>query len=131
MFNVKEFFQRPYNIDSVEINVGNETFLVRRLNGMERQVFNETQSILERSIYVIANCLIDGITNEKIGRANAELFIERYDALSNQLIEEILDLTSKSLEEEGKIWDKSVKNSKKTSSKSSKGNTVDDTGSIH
>ncbi|MDO4587881.1 MAG: hypothetical protein Q4C95_11390 [Planctomycetia bacterium] len=111
MFTISKFFQTPYNVDFVETKIGDETFLIRRMNGRERQLFNDTKTLTDRSIYVLANCLIDSETKKGIGERYAEQFIERYDALANILIEEIIELTGRLLEEEVKVWERAEKNS--------------------
>lgn len=129
MFTPGKFFQKPYHDDTSEVQFGNETFLVRRLNGRERQEFNDLSTVTGRSIYVLSHCLLDGVTKEKIGDANAEIMLERFDALSNRLIEYVLDLTAQTLDEERLIWELAEKNSLKTNTKRSIVNTAIDTNS--
>ena len=123
MFTVESFLNEDFHADWTEEKIGNETFLIRRMNGHERLRLQDVKDSSERIINVLGQCLLDGQTKQPIGKENAEKFVARYDALSNAVAAKIFQITIDAVNAEEAAWGLAEKNLPVTS-----GNT--DTGSI-
>ncbi len=117
MFNVKEFFAQGYNIAFVEKHIGNETFKLRPMDGRERLTFNELKTQYERISFALAKCLIDGVTLKPVGEYTADILIERYGALSEQLLLAIIEISNDVYKSEIKHWEDAEKNLPQTDGK--------------
>ena len=127
MFNVKEFLESDYRTDYVEEKIGNETFLIRRLNGFERLQFIDIKTYAERVLFTIANGLLDGRTKLPIGEKHAKLFVERFDVISETLATRILNLTNAASETEKAEIEHAEKNLPEMSGNGDTVNTADAT----
>ena len=127
MFNVKEFLESDFRNDYIEEKIGNETFLIRKLNGFERLHLQDIKDSSERIINVLGLCLLDGQTKQPIGEDNAKKFIARYDALSNAVASRIFRITVDAVNAEEAAWGLAEKNSPETSGSADTGNTADAT----
>ena len=127
MFNVKEFLESDYRTDYVEEKIGNETFLIRRLNGFERLQFIDIKTYAERVLFTIANGLLDGRTKLPIGEKHAKLFVERFDVISETLATRILNLTNAASETEKAEIEHAEKNLHEMSGNGDTVNTADAT----
>lgn len=110
MFNIDEFLASDYRIGYVEEKIGNETFLIRRLDGYERLSYTDIQKSSDRVIYALGHCLLDGKTKKPIGEAYAKMLITRCDALANELTVRIFKLTTDSVKAEEEAWGIAEKN---------------------
>ena len=128
MFTVEDYLNSGGQTDFIEIAVGSETFCIRRLNGLERLRLQDIEKSSERIIYVIGICLLDGNTKMPIGQKNAEKFVARYDALSNEVASQIVKATMDSVHAEETAWGLAEKNLPETSGSADTGNTADATG---
>ena len=127
MFTAKEYLDGGYKDEIIEERVSNETFLIRRLDGIQRQEYAELKTAKERILYALANCLLDGTTRKEIGRKAAEDFLRNYDALGNHIANCIFKYTIDCLNTERELWGLAEKNLQEISSSGSTGNTADAT----
>ena len=111
MFNIKDYFDRPYNVDFLEANVGGETFRIRRMDGKERIVFNSIEQAYARVHYLLSRCLMDGFSNRPIGDTDAERFISRFGVLATRLANEVIRLNDEAAEKEIAMLEEAEKNS--------------------
>ena len=119
MFSIDEFLTSDYRVDYVEEKIGNETFLIRRLDGYERLSYTDIQKSSDRVIYALGHCLLDGKTKKPIGEAYAKMFITRCDALANELTVRIFKLTTDSVKAEEEAWGIAEKNLPETNTSGS------------
>lgn len=110
MFSVKKYFDAPYSVDFFEVNVGGDTFRIRRMDGKERIVFNAIEQPYDRVLYIVSNCLMDGDTNRNIGDADAERFISQYGVLATKLALEVIRLNDEAYEAEFQLVEEAEKN---------------------
>ena len=122
MFTIEGFLNDDFHSDYTEEKIGGETFLVRRMNGLERLAFLDCSTIAERIIYTLAHCLLDGGTKQPIGEKNAKKFIERYDAISEAVATRIIDITTEATRAEKRELGIAEKNLKETSGNIAEGN---------
>ena len=115
MFNVSKYLEEDCRTDTVEERIGSETFLIRKLNGLERLRLQDVKESSQRIVNVLAQCLLDGKTKQPIGEENAQKFIARYDALSNAVASRIFRLTVDAVNAEETAWGLAEKNSPETS----------------
>lgn len=127
MFNLNEFLASDYKVDYVEEKIGNETFLIRRLDGFERLAYTDIKKSSDRVIYALGHGLLDGNTKKPIGEAYAKMFITRRDALANELTVRIFKLTTDSVKAEEEEWGIAEKNSVEISTNGSTDSTADAT----
>lgn len=111
MFDIDNYLNAPADDATHVVSRGNETFVIRRLNGEERLKFNDLEGQYERVVYTLSRALLSGEHKIPIGREKAARFIERYSALSDALFNDIFELTQKSLAEDTRLWAESKKNS--------------------
>ena len=110
MFSVKEYLDKPYNVDFFEAIVGGDTFRIRRMDGKERIVFNAIEQPYERVLFIVSNCLMDGDTNRNIGDSDAERFISQYGVLATKLALEVIRLNDEAYEAEFELIEEAEKN---------------------
>lgn len=111
MFDVNQFFNAPHSDETTTVCRGAEEFKIKRLDGVERLQFSDKRSAYDKTIYVLARCLLSGEPARPIGEENAVKFVERFSTLSDALFSDILDFTNKTLEKETEIWAAAKKNS--------------------
>lgn len=127
MFNVKDFLESDYRVDYTEEKIGEETYLIRKLNGLERLEFIDIKTYAERVLFTISHGLLDGKTKLPIGDKHAKLFVERFDVVSETLATRILNLTSAASETEKAEIEYAEKNSQGVSGNGDTANTADAT----
>lgn len=110
MFNINDYLASDYHYDTVEEKIGNETFLIRRLNGYERLEFLDCKTLPERIVFTLSHALLDGNSKQPIGKNNAKKFIERYDSLSDEIASRIINLTTEYAKVEKSEWGIAEKN---------------------
>lgn len=128
MFDVNNFFNAPHSDETATVCRGTEEFKIKRLNGVERLRFSDKKTAYDKTVFVLATCLLSGEPARPIGEEHAVKFVERYSALSDKLFEDILNFTNDSLEKESEIWAAAKKNSTTSpDSKTAAADTVADT----
>lgn len=128
-FDVTDFFKSPIDEGVTSVVRGTTEFKFRRLNGEEALKYNDLPTLYDKVRFVLARALLSGANNVPIGDENAAKLIQRNGMLAELLFNDIFDFTQTCVENEKNIWDEAKKNSGVTaSSKSSKGNSADDTG---
>ncbi|MDO5565896.1 MAG: hypothetical protein Q4G59_04505 [Planctomycetia bacterium] len=110
MFTIEEYLQTPWHEDTLEIEVHKERFRIRRLDGLDTLRLYELKDLDERFIHILAACLLDGKTNEPVGRAYAEQFIRRHQQLAIDLTVEIINLSCELEAEEEQLVEDTKKN---------------------
>lgn len=129
MFNVKDYLESDYRSEFYEERIGNETFLLRNLNGLERLKFQDLKTGSEAVLFVLARCVIDSNTKMPIGEENAEAFVTRYDALANAVATRIFKHCQDSLEAERQAQGLAEKNLPGTSGSDTTANIAEGTDS--
>ena len=127
MFNISDFLAGDYRIEPVEVKVGRETFLIRRMDGLERLEFSDMKKSADRLVYTLGHCLLDGKTGQPVGERNARTLAARCDALAGELATQIFRLTTDSVKAEEAEWGIAEKNSPETGTSGSTGSTADAT----
>ncbi|MDD3587248.1 MAG: hypothetical protein PHQ75_08690 [Thermoguttaceae bacterium] len=110
MFTIEEYLQTPWHDDILEIEVHNERFRIRRLDGLDTLRLYELQDLDERFIHILAVCLLDGQTSQPVGRELAEQFIRRRQQLAIDLTVEIINLSCELAAEEEQRVEEAKKN---------------------
>lgn len=110
-FDIHEFFKAARTDETTTVCHGTETFKIKRLNGVERLRFTDLEKAYDKTVYVLARCVLTGVADRPIGEENAVKFIERFPMLGDALYKDIINFTEESLEQEAKIWADSKKNS--------------------
>lgn len=110
MFTIEEYFQSPWHEDTFEIEVQQERFKIRRLDGLDTLQLYELKELDERFIHILAICLLDGHTNQPVGRQYAEQFIRRHQQLAIDLTVKIINLSCDLSAEEERLIDNAKKN---------------------
>ena len=127
MFNISDFLASDFRIEPVKEKVGKETFLIRRMDGLERLEFSDLKKSTERLVYTLGHCLIDGRTGQPVGEQNARTLVTRCDALAGELATRIFKLTTDSVKAEEAEWGIAEKNSPGTDTNGSTASTADAT----
>lgn len=92
MFSIDKYFSSSFQEEQVDLVVKDETFCVRRLNGLDLIYLSEAKNAAQKIILILANCLFDGKTDKPIGTENAMRFVREHLLLAMEIATRIAEL---------------------------------------
>ena len=113
-FDLTAFFESDAQTGTVPVTVGQYTFHLRPLNGIESEEYGERNRQVDRGIYLIARGLAESAGAEPVGDEKAAKLYARSPALALELAARIYELTETVWREEAARWSDAKKNSSRT-----------------
>lgn len=127
IFNLALFFESDAENETVPLELGGYTFLLRPLDGLESEEYAALNTQTGRAVYLLTRGVADGAEGKRIDEEGAKKLYARHPALALSLAEHVLDLTETLWREESARWECAKKNSRQTRMRGSGGPTAEST----